>query len=215
MNYIIQLDSGQSLVANQNYVIAATSNEAPPNISADLLNLTNKILEIQQTTENKIDQLIYKVDRQNAELISLRNEIGTIKARVCGKTHLPKVVLPISPFTTLADLAAFEENLKNEKIFNDLVIELVASEEKTYDKFIRTSWRQIIKDEIAKECSWRGTETKIGVKGLLTTLAIRNAFNQKFGLDDKDFDLVTKKYFQYAQERTTRAVNSESKKMRM
>ncbi|XP_064556872.1 uncharacterized protein LOC135441255 [Drosophila montana] len=148
-------------------------------------------------------QMLMTIDRQGAELTSLRNEVSIIKGRVCGEAHKAKLTLPSAPKATLGDFEAFEECLKEEKSLKNLVIELVESGEKTYDKFIRSSWRQIITDDVARQCSWRGTEKKVCVRGLRTTLAMRNAFKQKFTLEDGDFDRVTQKYFQYAQERVT------------
>ncbi|XP_017482817.1 PREDICTED: uncharacterized protein LOC108371724 [Rhagoletis zephyria] len=117
----------------------------------------------------------------------------------------------MSPLVTFEAFEAFEESIKEEQSFKNLVMELVANSEKTYDKFIRSSWRLLISDDVARQCSWRGTDTKKCVRGLRITLAIRNAFKQKFALEDSDFDRVTQKFFQYAQERLARLEKCNSK----
>ncbi|XP_017473647.1 PREDICTED: uncharacterized protein LOC108364470 isoform X2 [Rhagoletis zephyria] len=167
-------------------------------------------METQRATTDKIDQLLTKIDRQGAELISLRSEVSSIKARVCGEAHKPKLTLPMSPLVTFEAFEAFEESIKEEQSFKNLVMELVANSEKTYDKFIRSSWRLLISDDVARQCSWRGTDTKKCVRGLRITLAI-HAFKQKFALEDSDFDRVTQKFFQYAQERLARLEKCNSK----
>ncbi|XP_067647204.1 uncharacterized protein [Eurosta solidaginis] len=175
-SYNFILDGGENGVGSENYILTDISNRPASNQNKffkEMLNVTKKMFETQQETANKIDQLTCKIDRQGAELIYLRNEIAIIKARICGEAHRPKVVLPVSPLNTYEDFAVLEESLKNEKTFKDLVVELVTSAEKTFDKFIRGCWRQIMTDELAKTCSWRGTDTKKCVRGFLTTLAIR------------------------------------------
>ncbi|KAL7723332.1 hypothetical protein ACLKA6_003008 [Drosophila palustris] len=63
----------------------------------------------------------------------------------------------------------------------------------------------MISDDVARQCSWRGTEAKKCVRGMKITLGIRTAFKQKFALEDADFDRTTQKYFQYAQDRLSRS----------
>lgn len=47
---------------------------------------------------------------------------------------------------------------------------------------------------------------------ILIMLMSTDAFKQKFALEDGDFDRVTQKYFQYAQERATRLGKADSNK---
>uniref|UniRef100_A0A0R3P1Y4 Uncharacterized protein, isoform B n=1 Tax=Drosophila pseudoobscura pseudoobscura TaxID=46245 RepID=A0A0R3P1Y4_DROPS len=60
----------------------------------------------------------------------------------------------------------------------------------------------------------RGTDSKKCVRGLRTTLALRNAFKQKIAIDNQDFDHTTQKYFQYGQERKARLEKSDAKKLK-
>ncbi|XP_033235797.1 uncharacterized protein [Drosophila pseudoobscura] len=194
----------------ENTQITDISNTAPNNRSNnyDILNHLKKIIENQQDINKKIETIIGKVDRQGAELISLRNEVASIKARVCGEPNIVKLTVPRSPLASLEGFESFEDSL------NNLIKDLIAINEKTFDKFIRSSWRQIISDDVAKFFSWRGTDSKKCVRGLRTTLALRHAFKQKFALDDQDFDHTTQKHFQYAQERKAGLEKSDAKKLK-
>ncbi|EDW30697.1 GL16675 [Drosophila persimilis] len=120
-----------------------------------------------------MDIMINKLDRNTAEMVALRSEIGSIKAKVCGEIRKPKVVLPCQPLTTIDELDHFEHNLQEESFFKNVIAELMMSGEKAFDKWIRSSWRSIVSDEVARQCSWRGTEEKKCIRGLRVTLAIR------------------------------------------
>ncbi|XP_022232937.2 uncharacterized protein LOC111081237 [Drosophila obscura] len=85
---------------------------------SDILNLLSKVLESQQATNKKIEKLIEKIDRQGAELISLRSEVSSIKARVCGEVNTLKLIVPIS---LLATMEGFEDE---EHFFKNLVMNL-------------------------------------------------------------------------------------------
>ncbi|KAL7725384.1 hypothetical protein ACLKA6_002570 [Drosophila palustris] len=154
---------------------------------------------------NDLKAIKAMLGRLTSEVVSLRTEVASIKAKVCGEAFKPKEVVPMEPLKTLEELTSFEERIKDEKVFKSFVIELQSSGEKTFDKFIRSSWRLMISDEVARQCSWRGTEAKKCVRGMKITLGIRTAFKQKFALEDADFDRTTQKYFQYAQDRLSRS----------
>ncbi|XP_017139461.1 uncharacterized protein LOC108153872 [Drosophila miranda] len=148
--------------------------------------------------------MINKMDRNTAEMVALRSEIGSIKAKVCGEIRKPKEVLPCQPLTTIQELDHFERKLQEESFFKNVTAELMMSGEKAFDKWIQSSWRSIVSDEVARQCSWRGTEAKKCIRGLRVTLAIRTGFNERFSLEDADFDRITQKFFQYAQDRVSK-----------
>ncbi|KAL7723291.1 hypothetical protein ACLKA6_008565 [Drosophila palustris] len=154
---------------------------------------------------NDLKAIKAMLGRLTSEVVSLTTEVASIKAKVCGEAFKPKEVVPMEPLKTLEELTSFEERIKDEKVFKSFVIELQSSGEKTFDKFIRSSWRLMISDDVARQCSWRGTEAKKCVRGMKITLGIRTAFKQKFALEDADFDRTTQKYFQYAQDRLSRS----------
>nr|XP_044250424.1 uncharacterized protein LOC108055181 [Drosophila takahashii] len=146
-----------------------------------------------------------KLDRNTIEMVALRSEISVIKAKICGELQTPKVAMPIESFKTVVELDSFEEMLKDEAFFKKLISELMMSGEKAFDKWIRSSWRSIVSDDLARLYSWRGTEAKKCIRGLRVTLAIRSGFKEKFSLEDADFDRITQKFFQYAQDRISKS----------
>ncbi|KAL7723288.1 hypothetical protein ACLKA6_008564 [Drosophila palustris] len=154
---------------------------------------------------NDLKAIKAMLGRLTSGVVSLTTEVASIKAKVYGEAFKPKEVVPMEPLKTLEELTSFEERIKDEKVFKSFVIELQSSGEKTFDKFIRSSWRLMISDDVARQCSWRGTEAKKCVRGMKITLGIRTAFKQKFALEDADFDRTTQKYFQYAQDRLSRS----------
>ncbi|XP_033240782.1 uncharacterized protein [Drosophila pseudoobscura] len=154
--------------------------------------------------DKKMDIMINKLDRNTAEMVALRSEIGSIKAKVCGEIRKPKVVLPCQPLTTIDELDHFEHNLQEESFFKNVIAELMMSGEKAFDKWIRSSWRSIVSDEVARQCSWRGTEEKKCIRGLRITLAIRTGFKERFSLEDADFDRIPQKFFQHDQDRVSK-----------
>ncbi|XP_033240564.1 uncharacterized protein [Drosophila pseudoobscura] len=145
--------------------------------------------------DKKMDIVINKLDRNTAEMVALRSEIGSIKAKVCGEIRKPKVVLPYQPLTTIEELDYFEHNLQEESFFKNVIAELMMSGEKAFEKWIWSSWRSIVSDEVARQCSWRDTEEKKCIRGLRVTLAIRTGFKERFSLEDADFDRITQKIF--------------------
>ncbi|XP_041450124.1 uncharacterized protein LOC121404538 [Drosophila obscura] len=133
----------------------------------------------QQCTMNKLEQtmdlIIQKLDRNTTELVALRTEMSSIKAKVFGAIQKTKETMPNEPLSSIGELESFEESLKEETVFKKLILDLGMSSEKAFDKWIRSTWRSIVSDEVARQCSWRGTDAKKCIRGLRVTLAIRNS----------------------------------------
>ncbi|EDW27710.1 GL22370 [Drosophila persimilis] len=82
----------------------------------------SSIIEKMNKLDQKLDIMINKLDRNTAEMVALRSEIGSIKAKVCGEIRKPKVVLPCQPLTTIDELDHFEHNLQEESFFKNVPI---------------------------------------------------------------------------------------------
>ncbi|XP_033249351.1 uncharacterized protein LOC117188900 [Drosophila miranda] len=70
--------------------------------------------------DKKLDIMINKMDRNTAQMVALRSEIGSIKAKVCGEIRKPKEVLPCQPLTTIQELDHFEHKLQEESFFKNV-----------------------------------------------------------------------------------------------
>ncbi|KAL7723948.1 hypothetical protein ACLKA6_002019 [Drosophila palustris] len=174
------------------------------------------ILEKMDQQSKLTEELIKKVDRQTTELVALRSEVASIKTKVCGEMTRARAYLPLQPFNQLEEFLQFEQTLQDEGVMKNIILDLVKSSEVSCEKFVRSSWRLLLTDEVARQCSWRGTDAKKCVRGFRITLAIRTAFKQRFALEDAEFDRVTQKFFQYPQDRLSKAqklVASKKKKL--
>ncbi|XP_036328113.1 uncharacterized protein LOC118740615 [Rhagoletis pomonella] len=119
-----------------------------------------EILKLLHDVYGKVSELTTKVDRLNMEMISVRNEVTSIKAKVYGEISIEREIVLRSPFSTLEEINNLEEKLKNEEVFKKFVHEICTNGEKSYDKFIRSSWRSLFEDTLAQQFSWRGTGEK-------------------------------------------------------
>ncbi|XP_017034339.1 uncharacterized protein [Drosophila kikkawai] len=179
--------------------------------SQNTQDLTASTKKSRITEINILGEIQKSVERMNSEMTSLRSEVATIKSKVCGDIFKSKIIMPPEPFATMDEFQSFESTLKDNNIFTTFVNDLSLCSGKSFEKFIRTCWREMVSDEVARQCSWRGTESKLCVRGLLVTAAVRAAFKQRFALDDADFDRITQKYFQYANDRVTKLTNKKIK----
>ncbi|XP_017482646.1 PREDICTED: uncharacterized protein LOC108371570, partial [Rhagoletis zephyria] len=114
-----------------------------------------------------------KIDRLTMEVISIRSEVSAIKTKVYGRYQENAIEILEKPINFVEDFIKLESSLEDEIVFKKFKQELDMSCEKSYDKFIRTSWRRIFTDEVAQQFSWRGTATKKCIRGARVTLAIR------------------------------------------
>ncbi|KAL7723946.1 hypothetical protein ACLKA6_002016 [Drosophila palustris] len=107
-----------------------------------------------------------------------------------------RAYLPLQPFKQLEEFLQFEQTLQDGGVMKIIILDLVKSSEVSCEKFVRSSWRLLLTDEVVRQCSWRGTDAKKCVRGFRITLEIRK---------DAEFDRVTQKFFQYAQDRLSKA----------
>ncbi|XP_064556842.1 uncharacterized protein LOC135441237 isoform X2 [Drosophila montana] len=109
-------ENGGGYDNSQNYSLSGLTNN-PPNTKG----MNNSQAQCNHSELlSLMHQMLMKIDRQGAELISLRNEISVIKGRVCGEAHKAKLTLPSAPKATIGDFEAFEECLKEEKSLKNL-----------------------------------------------------------------------------------------------
>ncbi|XP_073846286.1 uncharacterized protein [Musca autumnalis] len=192
----------------------ATKNPVPPKKTASK-NQNREVLDILQKVVDNQQNMEKKMDRITTELISVRNEIAKVKSTILRNTTTETIIMPKIALKTLEEYKIFEQNLENEETLKTFINELCSAPEKSFEKFVRNSWRKIFSDDLAETFSWRGTATKVCIRGSVITTAIRTAFKQRFPLDDSDFDRISQKHFQYAHDRVVKVAKYQMKKQKI
>ncbi|XP_036342562.1 uncharacterized protein LOC118751843 [Rhagoletis pomonella] len=173
---------------------------APPAKSTE--QKLNTLLERLDTIDKTQEKILNVLNRLTEEVIVLKRELMRSKK---ASTETIEIV-PKEVMCSLSEFQEFEEKLQNHDQFNHLVQDLKNIAASNGEQFVRKCWNALLSDELALQFSWMGTAEKKPVRHLITTAAIRKAFQQKFNESVEIMERITKRYFHYAGDRISKRI---------
>ncbi|XP_053959080.1 uncharacterized protein LOC128863769 isoform X1 [Anastrepha ludens] len=125
-----------------------------------------------------------------------------------------KEILPEKPFHTVSEFKAFEKLISDSaEAYKNLVNEFTAQKSNHTVAFIKSSWRRIMTDNVAKHFCWTGTPEKPAIRTLRVTDALKEAYRRKYNYgSNEEFQRIIISFFQHAKTRLQKKQNYEKTK---
>ncbi|XP_067620519.1 uncharacterized protein [Eurosta solidaginis] len=130
------------------------------------------------------------------------------------KNHTYKEILPKKPFDSTLDFKNFEDSvLSCDEKYSSLICELTTQSGKDAVGFIKSCWRRIMTDNVAKNFCWIGKPDKPAIRELRVTSALREAYLRKYkNTSMEEFQRTIIAFFQHANARLQKKGNYEKLK---
>ncbi|KAL7723240.1 hypothetical protein ACLKA6_003005 [Drosophila palustris] len=204
-----------------------SNSEFAPNVhSTPVCTGTLDLQKIVDELKREFNVMKAERGRERVEMDALRQEVAELKSRVSaleaarereaeeggergavtareGLAEEARVEgsLPDRPFTDLDDFLQFERSLESDAALQNVIRTLgTRITAQSTKEWVNTSWQLVLSDEVGSRCTWTGIRGKECVRDLRITLAMRRAFERKFG-NEEEFEEKTKAFFRSAQDR--------------
>ncbi|XP_046811455.1 uncharacterized protein LOC124420963 [Lucilia cuprina] len=157
------------------------------------------VLEKHSNIEVKIISNTNLLGRLTQEIIVTKNGMKKSKGDLETKNLN---ILPNTPFEDLKQFMEFDLDVKDPAKYAILTNNFRRITASSHMEFVFKCWRVLMKDSVAKNLSWTGTEQKKSVQELSCTAAIKDAFMKKYPAESVDACAQkTKNFFLYANDR--------------